>query len=462
MLEGGWEHHLQWALKKHVSAERRVAWGVPDISACVFSSVVEQLAGPLYDHPPTVTAPDAFGAELDRAMLWPLMQGYSVNLVGLREMGMRLDWADDLDSLVFRPVLPFDLLVKGHPKRPDIPVGFAELQLLTPLGAGEDAQPEWVWEVVDLEDADNPVHRFLRATKNSQPEDVTEVFAGETLSGEAYRYRWTQGDRAGRPFLPLVVHHAMRQAKAWDPFRGSEVVFGSLTVGVLQTMWVHTYRDASFPTSHAWGLEPRAVKVIGQGEHAKLKSMEADPGSINLWDFSGSLQPGQSPSLVQLGAGGDIEKLAAGLDGFRASISEFAGVSPSDIQRRSGDPRSGYAISVSQGGLRAAQRRIEPQLRAGDLAMLERAAALVNLAREGAPIPESGMALVYPAVPKSAEEMAAQREDETHRLDNGLASPVDIYLERNPGVTRADAIAALARIRAERNLVEATAALGGT
>lgn len=456
MLEGKWAHHLEAALRKHVSAQRRVAWGIPEGGGCPFSSVSEQIGGVLYDKPPSVGgAADAFADELEAAALWPLMQDYSVNLIGMREMAMRIDWSQDLEALVFRPVLPFDLVVKGHRHRRDMPVGFAELQLLEPLEGGK---PEWVWEHIDVSRPDMPIHMFQQVSKEHGVQDVTRRFSREELSGEAYRYRWTTGKRRGRPFLPLTLHHAKRQAKTWDAFRGSEVVFGSLTVGVLQTMLIHVFRDCSFPTTHAVGLSPRGVKVIGQGKEAKVQSLEADPGSINLWDVSSTLQPGQSPMLQQLEPGGDIEKMSMVLEEIRTQISEFAGVSPGSVQKRSGDPRSGYAISISQAGLRAAQGKIEPQLRTGDLDMLHKSAAMLNI-EVGGDHPETGMSIVYPAVPKSPEEIAAQREDESHRLDNGLASPVDIYLERNPGVTREQAIVELARIRSERNLIDARAAL---
>lgn len=452
MLAGQWEHHLQLALSKHVSATRRVAWGLPDFSSCLFSSIVGQLAGPLYDQVPQVTGSDALVERIDAAELWPLMQDHAVNLVGLREVGMRLDYDADHRQLTYRPMMPFDLVVKGHRHQRHVPVVLGELQLVE-HGNGDC---EWVWEVFDVEDPANPSQRLVGYDKERRPTvDRTAELLGEDLSGDAYPWRWTQGERAGQPFIPAVVHHARRQARMWDAWRGAEVVFGSLTVGVLQTMFVHVFKDASFPTAHAIGLEPRAVTVSNPGTQHRIASIESDPGSTNLWDVASGFA-GQ-PQIVQLGPGGDPVKMGEALEGFRASIAEFAGVSPGDIQRRS-DPRSGYAISISNAGLRAAQRRIEPQLRAGDLALLERSAAILNLAEGGGALPESGYSIVYPAVPMSPEERQAQREDQAFRLDRGLASPLDVFIERNPGMSREAALREMQRIRAEREALAVRAA----
>lgn len=445
MTHGGWENHLRLALAMKVSPSRRRAWGIPDISSCVFASIVNQLAGPLYDAAPQVTGLGALEVEVDKAGLWPLMQDFAVDLISMREMGMRIEYAPDLRELVYRPMMPFDTIVVPHPVRRDMAVGFAELIL---VDNGEQGCT-WAWEIFDISNPAAPFQAYMVVDpKTGQVGDATQAISGEeSLSGDAYPWRWTQGERAGQPFLPASFYHARKQSRFWDAYRGSEVVYGSLNMGVLQTFINHCFQDAGFPTAHGIGVRPRAVVITKPGTTQRMQSIEADPGSINLWDVVDNFT-GQ-PTLFQLPPGANVNELVDAADKIRMQVAEYAGTSPADIVRRSADPRSAAAISVSQDGLRLNQRRSEPQLRAGDLQTIGVSAAVWNLAT-GASVPESGHTLVYPALPMSPDERRERREDEKHRLDNGLASDVDLFMERNPGTTRPNAVVALQRIRAER------------
>ena len=110
------------------------------------------------------------------------------------------------------------------------------------------------------------------------------------------------------------------------------------------------------------------------------------------------------------------------------------------VSRKSGDPRSGYALAVSREEQRDAARRLEPQFRRGDLELLRIVAALVNARTPDDPLPESGWSISYQSLPPSQSEI----DGILTRVDGGLMSRVDAYIELHPGMTPEQAARELA------------------
>ena len=118
--------------------------------------------------------------------------------------------------------------------------------------------------------------------------------------------------------------------------------------------------------------------------------------------------------------------------------------------RQSGDPRSGYAISVSRSGQREISRKFAPVQRITDESLINKAAILCNKYL-GANLPEDHRYRIqYKQISLSPEEMKAQREDVIQKLHANLISPVDAIQILNPDLDRDGAIAELNRIRRER------------
>ena len=89
----------------------------------------------------------------------------------------------------------------------------------------------------------------------------------------------------------------------------------------------------------------------------------------------------------------DPDKLLESIAKYEYRVATAAGIS-GDALRQSGDPRSGYAISVSRTGMREAMARYAPVFRRSDQEMLEKCAMLCNRFL-GASLPESGYRVVY-------------------------------------------------------------------
>jgi len=435
MLYGAWERDLNERLRKQIGNVRREAWGSPDLSSNVFRSVVSQLAV-LYDRWPTIGHDDG-AAELTAAVeaggLWPLMQRLQRDCLGLREMLCRVDIADD-GGLTFRPVFPDLVIANSHADRPSEPVMIKEARQRTDPHTGKVA---WYWDVTDITDPTAPSFKVLDQAGN----DLTELYTGTAnLSGEAYPYRKSNGE----PFVPYAIYHASESGTLWDSYEASELVEGSLTCAVLWSMFSHSVRSASWPQRYAIGVElPSAAYTDEDGDGTGRSEIVTDPATVLMLRQSEDMA-GQA-MVGQWAAGADPEQLQRSIVAFERRVAAYAGLSGSDILRQSGDPRSGYAISVSRAAQREAQRRWEPMFRAGDLRLLTICAALLNRAH-GSTLPESGYRIGYEGVPLSAEEKRGQRDHISAMLSLGLMDKIDAYQMLHAGISRPDALKALAGI----------------
>jgi len=236
MLCGRWDQDLETALSKHIKADRRSAWGIPEMSRSPFRSIATQVGGALYASPPKTQGDAALLGVAEGAGYWQLMQRVSTDLVGLREKPMRVDYSER-SGVFYRPLEPELCHIRCLPEAPDVPVAIEELQCRKDPDTGK---PCWAWEVLDAEALDNPRHQILSGDRSK---DWTRDLLGDV---EGYRYRDILD--GGRPFLPVTLYHAERTGRLWDAYYGVEAVLGTLTVGVLLTFWVHGVKDGSFAT----------------------------------------------------------------------------------------------------------------------------------------------------------------------------------------------------------------------
>jgi len=441
MLSGLWMPDLERALSRHISPDRRAVWGVPEMSRNPYRSITQQIGGILYSTPPVVRGPQGSEdllANVGAAGWWQLAQRVSTDLVGLREVPVRVDYSER-GGLLYRPMDPDRVVARSRPEAPDRPTCVEELQLRTNPELGG---PEWVWEVIDIGDLDKPRHLILHADRKV---DLTTIYTGKTsLSGDAYQYR----DHEGRPYLPVAWYQAERTGRLWDSWYGVEAVLGSLTVGVLLTFWVHGVKDGSFSTVLLVNGQVSGLEITSAGSRSRTNVISTEPGS--LIEIA-PIEEGVQPSAIQLKPGMEPDKLIQAISSFEGGLAEYAGVSPADLLRTHADPRSGISLSISREGLRAAQARYVPQLRRGDLDLISITAKLLNRAT-GSSFAESGYSIAYPALPLSSAEMQSQREDVMAKIGAGLLSRVDAYMALHPGLTREQAMTELKRIARENTM----------
>ena len=452
MMVGRWEDDLDQALAMHIDPSRQAAWGTPDLSSNIFRSVTKQLSV-LYDRAPVVdhiAGPDeglGLIKAVDASGLWPLMPRFGANVIGCREFYMAVSCTAE-GELVYRPVAPNRIVALADSERPDRPVFIRELRL---RHHPETQDHLWTWHEIDIRDPSNPIERILSTDHTGgAKQDLTALYFGADRSGEAFPYV----DSSGAPFIPGVLYHAERTGYIWDAYEGSEVVFGSLSCAVFYSMFGHCLLDSSWPQRYAIGALPMGLGLEG-GSNSSRRAISTDPASILLFAAEGDLQP----QLGQFAPGADVAKMLESIASYEHRVAQFAGVSPADLQRLGGTARSGAAISISNAGKREAQRKFEPAFRAGDLELLSVSARLLNI-QTGAGVPESGYTIRYQAIPLSAQERDGIRKDLIEKIQAGIMSKVDAYLELHTGMSRAQAIRELQRIRLEESIAPTPAAPG--
>ena len=414
LLCGGWERDAQARIEARLGSLRARALGYPDLSANPDRAVCQQAAtlydrAPLISHPddPTGAAAEVLSAELAAAGVWQLQQRVQRQVIGLREMLLRVD-VSDLGRLVVRPVVPSVVVADAGVDDPSVPSRLAEWRRRRYNG-------EWTW-TRDVVDPSALEYRVELADGT----DVSKEVLGAPSSGDEYEYRLADGTAV----LPYATYHAAATGQLWDPYEALELVEGTYEISVLWSFWGHCVRDASWP--QRWGIGVTVAGASTSGAPGvSASTVEVDPAVVVMLTPTAE---GQAALVGQWAAGADPAKLAEAILTYEARLPQYAGLNPADFARVSGDPRSAYALSLSREGQREAARRNEPTMRAGDEQLLTLCAAGLNRVRDLG-LPEVGWQIRYPGIPESREEREARRRDVFERLDRSLISRPGAYAE---------------------------------
>ena len=454
MLTGEWEIDLEDELARHLSPDRREAWGPADLSSNAFEQITRQLSV-LYTESPTVTAPGDISALLGRegyatkAGLWPMMQRTQQFVLGMRESIMRVEVIPHTDNgfadypgLTYRLVTPDNVYIETDPDQPDKPRYYREYRIRVNPMSGKQ---EWVADVIDLRDLNNPSFGMYAVDKTGHlGQDVSELYMGHPRHiGADYPFRYADG----RPFMPLTVYHAEKTGQMWNFLDNSSQVWGSLTAAVLWSMFTHCVRDNAWAQKYILGATVAGLNAMDVDSNARRAAIATDPSSILVLQADpdttgqplvGVFQPPVAPSDL-------LESVAK----YEMRVATSAGISPDNITRRNADPRSGYALSIDKAGQREAQRKYAPVFRMGDEELLAKSAALCNRYL-GTSLPESGYRVSYQSLELSPDEMKAQLEDITGKLAAGLISPINAIQMLNPDLDYQGSVDLLEKIRRER------------
>jgi len=436
LLYGVWEDDLRTRLLLLLGEARSEAWKAADMSANVFRSSVQQIST-LYDRAVTVTGDDELAARIQAAGLWQLMQRGQRDTIGMRELYQRVDVVHG--SLVYRPVFADMVEASAPPDTPEQPTRLAELQLREHPATGRQL---WVWERWDISD---PAAPSVRVT-DDQGLDVSPLYLVAAdgspsppggLRGDAFA--WRRAD--GQPLLPYVALHAAKTGQLFDPYEARELVEGTLTCACLWSFFVHAALTASWP--QRYGINVDLSGGVTGTDGSTRSRVRLDPATLALF-VSAEEAEGQ-PIIGQFSAGADLSGLVTAIALYERRLAAFAGVSPADVQRVAGDPRSGFALSINLAGKREAAAKFAPIFAANDAATVALSAVLLNRAT-GTSYPEDGYRVTYRKIPLSAEELTARRTHLVELVDQGLMSRVDAYRELND-VTEAEAVVDLEEIQ---------------
>lgn len=450
MLQGTWENDLEDELYRHLPSDRREAWGPSDLSSNVFEQVNRQLSV-LYTERPQIHNIEGDIEVLQQmvndAGLFPLMQRMQQYTLGMRESVMRIDvnphaegMAVDYPGIQYRIVTPDYCICDASPDLPDKPNYYQELRLRTdPQG-----KHVWVWDIFDIRNLNNPRFGMYKAgADGSIGIDVSEDYMGHPahIGLDAYPYI----DSSGRPFLPITLYHAEKTGMLWNTYDQSQLVYGSLQSAVFFSFFSHALRDASWPQRYAIGVTLSGLTAMDQDTTARRAGIATDPSSILMFQPTEDTQP----QIGQFQPGADVQSLLESIAKYEYRVATTSGISPAELQRTSGDPRSGYALAVSRQGQREAQRKYAPVFRMADEELLTKTAILSNRFL-GTSLPETGYRIAYKSLPLSPDETRAAREDIIAKLNSGLISPIQAMQIMYPDLSEEQARQELLKIRRER------------
>jgi len=431
LLEGTWLEDLKAQIAKEIDASRAAMWKSPDLTKNVLRSIVTQLSV-LYDQSPIVNNPDSGAVDEMRRLtrdagLWQLATYNQQLCIAQRESAIRVDVVGDEPRLLYR-VIPADLIwCRADPDDPDEPIEFWEYRIRT----SPEGEKIWTRDMLSVDG--DPFYRV----ETDEGRDLTAYYLGGDFSGERYPYRKADGT----PILPIGFYHAKRTGKLWDPYTGNELAAGSLRVAVFWTFFSHVLRDCSWPQRYFINAQVLGLKADSSTGEARIAT---DPASVlNL----GASDPGVSATAGQFEAGGDPEAIGRAIRDYSADLAADYDITPADIQRASGDARSGFAIFLTREGQRHAQRRYEPNFQRGDSHLLMATACLINRLAGGS-LPESEWSLTYNGLPLSIEEAKQLINSYQARMDLGIMSKPQL-LAALDGITEEEA-----RIRLREVLID--------
>lgn len=452
-MQGTWEQDLEDELYRHLPADRREAWGVADMSSNALEQVSRQLAM-LYYETPQVTHDEDIGDLVGRegfitgSGLWPLMQKVQQYTIAMRECCVRIDVVPHVQGgksrftgIIYRVITPDFVYAEAHPDSPDTMVYFQEYRLRYNEYKEEY---EWVCDVLDIRDEANPKFAMIAVNNDgSLGSDVSDVYMGHPAHvGSSYPYR--KGD--GTPFIPVQMYRAEKTGSLWNAYDSSQLVYGTLTSAVLFSFYLHLVRDACWSQKYVAGLQLAGQSAVDQDMPARRATITTDPSSILV--FTSDPDITTQPIIGSFEPSADPQKLLESIAKYEYRVATASGIS-SEVLRQSGDPRSGYALSISRDGQREAQKKFAPIFRANDEELISKTACLCNRFL-GTNLPEEGYRVQYSQLNLSPEEMKAVREDVIQKLNAGLISPVDAIMQLNPDLDDIEARKELIRIRKER------------
>lgn len=416
-------------------------------------------------------APDlvAEGAEVAAALmtpLWTLKQHAQFLAYGMGSVLVHTDCPEGHDQVVWQVIPHHHVWAIGHRADPRTPVTLYRLRIYRLEVPGEpEPQDHYCWDVYDVSNPEEPAHYVVMAGNDGEigldvTEQVLEVGGPDDLVGEGYPYRYSDGT----PFLPFVIHRARDDGTMFAAAQGRGFFVGTLQVMALETLAFHTANHASGNITFVFGGKPKGVSVKNRREDGVLV-INAEPGDIIYHDKDQEYD-GQ-PLVQQIGPGGNLEALAAYSDRYASNVAADMGLTPTDAIRVGANPMSGVAISLTNANKKMEQRRQRPLCERADHQQIRQAVALarrsdlsVRVGGQLVPVgelAETGYGIVYHEIPEDPTERRTRLEEERHEIEHGLVSPVDLYVKRHPGISRDQAIVALASIRRDLQLIESTA-----
>ena len=475
ILRENFDDVLSAWLTNYVRAEVLDTWGQPDTSNVPLVSYCRQLTTPgRYYKRPSLSHPSegaegliAPGGKMDQAGIFSKLQTVEYLTTGLGDYFVRIDHSER--GLHYRLIDPANVYLEKDPDSGETVLWWELRARYLP----DEGCYVWTYDAFYLGDKHTgrePYYRILNATKTDEGhyEDMSHRFLrhsvdGEettgALEGEAYPFRYKE---SGAPFLPVVQYISLDDGQPWHwtDLRG-------LHRGTLQACSYATYTgraalDATGSHALAFGLEPPAADTRPQSlspydsglmgpSQAPVRQMSITPGTITFCETTGGVQPG----VQIIGPGINLDSLSKFTRGYTHDLMSQRGVGGGlSVEKTGANPASGAALYISDRSRREYQEKTEPLYRRMDVELMKKSAAVCNLAT-GTDYPEDrAYSIVYATPPRSPQEEKEARDAADWNVANGYRSKVDTYIDRNPGVSREEALDQLADIGREAAILD--------
>lgn len=459
-----WDDIAQDWIDRHIGEERAQTWGPPDTSMNDMLDYATQASTPgLYGQQPIILGPDGSDRLLeiiDSAGVWTKQQHVQIMSVGMGDYLVRPQ-VDASGLISVRTVSPHRVYAVPHADDPTRPVAVWELRLRQ-LGA--NGPYVWTWDQYDIQTRGEESYRIVAASEveadtdaDREPiaigADLTAKFLPDApeggYNGDAYPFRY----RSTFPFIPFVWYRSEDVSQMWAYSMRKGGYLGALMTMLTATYTGQAARDATGSAVIVGNLYPLGGSVDNVGQMDQVLTLNVKPGAILYHETKPN---GGSPFVKEIGPGANLQTLLQYAQAVSSRNAGRFGLAPSEVTKRSANPSSAAALAIMDEKRREFSKRIEPLYRRSDLKLIRMFAAMYNAAR-GTQYPERGYSIVYQQPPPSPAQREADREQQKHDLELGQTSELQIYIDSHPGISRDEAIRQLARVRADRALIDAEA-----
>jgi hypothetical protein len=345
---------------------------------------------------------------IEKAGFWSIMSRVQLWTLGLNEMLLHpcvVD-ADTTPRVVYRVVEPSCVTAIADYEDPTRPVA---LRWLTKRRDPVTGKMGWCWDEWDIQDPENPSYRIVAAEATGDDgDDVTDRFLPDGTSRANVYDQWRKAD--GTPVLPWVIYHKQWPDRLWDPNDSHAAVEGTLRLSIDWAYADHCFHDAAHPQRWTIGCRVLADTVApAVGSSPAVGHYISDPTRIVEFSVDDNAT---NPQVGQFDPGADVKVLGEYLAARTAQLGQQMGVDASDLVRTSGDPRSGYALAISQEAKRQAQVTYKPQFERSDQETIALTAILLNRAT-GSSFPESDYSIRYADVSAPSALSSGAESDPT-------------------------------------------------
>lgn len=447
-------------IARYIPANRRSKWGPPDTSSLPLAVVSRAMSTPgHYAQEPALDGPgaDTVSALVTAGGLWQLAQHAEYLAYGMGSCLRLIDLPSSLGRLTYDAIPHHYVWAVAHPDDRRVPIAIFRLRRRT-FKRKASAEPErgYAWDVHSVEDPAAPFFGiFIAEADGVIGEDVTDQFLPvESLPmiGDAYPWR----DDAG-PFLPYEIHRREDTGDMFNWQLGKSACLGTLNAILLATVTNHVAINSSGSNKLIAGGKPKGAQVTTGADGQRRIAIQMEFGEIGFLDFDEGVS---ALSVVDVGNSGNLATLDEYHRNYTSKIATDLGVPPSDPSMKGANPMSASALQITNAEKRNEQRRMAPLCRAVDAATLRKSIALAR--RAGLLDGDPGAVTVrYHEIEKAPEELRSENEATDWDLSHGQRSAIDVYMERNPGVSREAAIDALARIARDAQAVADAAGTSG-